>query len=249
MANVPENNLRGIHLFTNLPPEEVASLETRCKCTQYPAGAQILERETDNRDVYFVVRGSVRIVNYSTSGREIALATVEAGSYFGELSAVDGQRRSANVVAVTDCTVATITPAVFSRLLVKHPTVAMHVLQRLAGIVRVADDRIMDLSTLRAVQRVYVELLRLTDRDVAVPDLWVIRPMLSHSEIASRASTTRETVARVLGQLAHAGIVERKSKALYIRDKDRLERLAELSAPDGMVTPKTKAPSDLTATD
>jgi len=102
---------------------------------------------------------------------------------------------------------------------------------------------------LRAVQRVYVELIRLTDRDVAVPDLWVIRPMLSHSEIASRASTTRETVARVLGQLAHAGIVERKSKALYIRDKERLERLAELSSPDGMVTPKTKAPSDMTVPD
>ena len=240
MTKTSENSLRGIRLFMNLPTEEVSSLESRCKWTQYPAGTQILERETDNRDVYFVVRGSVRIVNYSTSGREIALATIEAGSYFGELSAVDGQRRSANVVAATDCTVATITPAIFGRLLVKHPTVAMDVLQRLASIVRVADDRIMDLSTLRAVQRVYVELLRLTDSDVAVPNLWVIRPMLSHSEIASRASTTRETVARVLGQLAHAGVVERKSKALYIRDKERLERLAELSSPEGMVAPKTQ---------
>ena len=249
MAKSPDNNLRGIQLFVNLPPEEVASLESRCKWTQYPAGKQILERETDNRDVYFVVRGSVRIVNYSTSGREIALATIEAGSYFGELAAVDGQRRSANVIAATDCLLASITPVVFSRLLVKHPTVAMHVLQRLAGIVRVADDRIMDLSTLRAVQRVYVELLRLTDSDVAVPDLWVIRPMLSHSEIASRASTTRETVARVLGQLAHAGIVERKSKALYIRDKERLERLAELSSPEGMVAPKTQSLSDMTTSD
>ena len=240
MTKTSENSLRGIRLFMNLPTEEVSSLESRCKWTLYPAGTQILERETDNRDVYFVVSGSVRIVNYSASGREIALATIEAGSYFGELSAVDGQRRSANVVAATDCSVATITPAIFNRLLVKHPTVAMDVLQRLASIVRVADDRIMDLSTLRAVQRVYVELLRLTDSDVAVPNLWVIRPMLSHSEIASRASTTRETVARVLGQLAHAGVVERKSKALYIRDKERLERLAELSSPEGMVAPKTQ---------
>lgn len=247
MPKPVEKTLRGIQLFVNLPPEEIASLETRCKWAHHAAGEQILDRDSDNRDVYFVVAGSVRIVNFSTSGREIALATIEAGSYFGELSAIDGQRRSANVVAITECDLATITPAVFSRLLVKHPTVAMHVLQRMAGIIRVADDRIMDLSTLRAVQRVYVELLRLTDRDVAVPDLWVIRPMLSHSEIASRASTTRETVARVLGQLAHAGIVERKSKALYIRDKDRLERLAELSAPEGMVAPKVSAHPDMNA--
>ncbi len=249
MPKSADRTLRGIQLFVNLPPEEVAALETRCKWNSYPAGGQILERDTDNRDVYFVVHGSARIVNFSTSGREIALATIEAGSYFGELSAIDGQRRSANVVAVTDCSVATITPAVFSRLLIKHPTVAMHVLQRMAGIIRVADDRIMDLSTLRAVQRVYVEFIRLTDRDIAVPELWVIRPMLSHSEIASRASTTRETVARVLGQLAHAGIVERKSKALYIRDKERLERLAELSSPEGMVLPKVAGFPDMNVAD
>lgn len=249
MSKSADKSLRGIQLFVNLPPEEVTALESRCKWNTYPAGGQILERDSDNRDVYFVVSGSVRIVNFSTSGREIALATVDEGSFFGELSAVDGQRRSANVVAVTDCAVASITPAVFSRLLVKHPTVAMHVLQRMAGIIRVADDRIMDLSTLRAVQRVYVELLRLTDRDVAVPDLWVVRPMLSHSEIASRASTTRETVARVLGQLAQAGIVERKSKALYVRDKERLERLAELSSPEGMVMPKVAGPQNLNAVD
>ncbi|NQV81514.1 MAG: Crp/Fnr family transcriptional regulator [Alphaproteobacteria bacterium] len=249
MSTSADKTLRGIQLFVNLPPEEVAALETRCKWSSYPAGGQILERDSDDRDIYFVVAGSVRIVNFSTSGREIALATIEAGSYFGELSAIDGQRRSANVVAVTACSVATITPMVFSRLLVKHPTVAMHVLQRMAGIIRVADDRIMDLSTLRAVQRVYVELIRLTDRDIAVPELWVIRPMLSHSEIASRASTTRETVARVLGQLAHAGIVERKSKALYIRDKERLERLAELSSPEGMVTPRVTALPDMNVAD
>lgn len=113
----------------------------------------------------------------------------------------------------------------------------MRVLQRLANIVRVADDRIMDLSTLRAVQRVYVELLRLTGPDSAVPNLWVIRPMLSHSEIASRANTIRETVARVLGQLALGKIVERKGKALYIRDRVRLELLAEATAPEALVHP------------
>ena len=68
----------------------------------------------------------------------------------------------------------------------------------------------MDLSTLKAVQRVYVELLRRTKRDTAVPDLWVIRPMPSHSLIASLAGTTRETVARVVSNLSDAKIVEKK---------------------------------------
>ena len=227
-----ERSLAGIKLLVNLPPDELLMVEQRCRWWRFAPGEQIIDRDSDNRDVFFVVGGQVRIVNFSTSGREIAYATIEPGSYFGELSAIDGQRRSANVVAVTDCDLASISPAIFLKLLVKHPSVAMSVLQRLAGIVRISDDRIMDLSTLRAVQRVYVELLRLTQPDAAVKNLWVIRPMLSHSEIASRASTTRETVARVLGQLANAGIVERKHRALYIRDKDKLEKLAENTGPE-----------------
>ena len=121
----------------------------------------------------------------------------------------------------------------FLKLLVKHSPVSMKVLQRLTNIVRTSNDRIMDLTTLKAVPRVCRELMRLTKPDAAVAELLVIRPILSHNEIASRASTTRERVARVLGQLATRGIVERKNKALYIRDIDRLEKLA--SGADGDV--------------
>jgi CRP-like cAMP-binding protein len=246
-VKVPERSLSAVALFEGLPAAEVEGLESRCNWSHFAAGEQIIDRDSDNRDVFFVVRGTVQIVNFSTSGREIAFANVEAGGYFGELSAIDGQPRSASVVAVTDCDIGTITPIVFTRILVRNSTVAMRVLQRLANIIRISDDRIMNLSTLRAVQRVYVELLRLTAPDAAVPNLWVIRPMLSHSEIASRASTTRETVARVLGQLALGKIVERKGKALYIRDRTKLERLAESTAPETYVPSRGPAESRVEA--
>lgn len=232
LPDTRERSLAGVRLLANLPPDELSTVEQRCRWWGFAPGEQIIDNDSDNRDVFFVVSGQVRIVNFSPSGRKIAFATIEPGSYFGELSAIDGQRRSDNVVAVTDCELASVSPATFLKLLVKHPLVAISVLQRLATIVGVSDDRFMDLSMLRAVQRVYIELLRLTQPDPAVKNLWVIRPMLSHSEIASRASTTRETVARVLGQLAHAGILERKHRALYIRDKDKLEKLAENTGPE-----------------
>jgi CRP-like cAMP-binding protein len=201
-------------------------IESRCQWSRFKAGEDIIDRDSENRDVYLVVEGRVRIVNFSSTGREIAYANTAAGGYFGELAAIDGNRRSAAVVAVEDCLLAALSPGVFLKLLVKHPSVSMKVLQRLTNIVRTSNDRIMDLSTLKAVERVCRELLRLTKPDAAVAELRVIRPMLSHNEIASRASTTRETVARVIGQLSTRGIVERKHKALYIRSVERLERLA-----------------------
>lgn len=189
-------------------------IESRCQWSRFKAGEDIIDRDSENRDVYLVVEGRVRIVNFSSTGREIAYANTAAGGYFGELAAIDGNRRSAAVVAVEDCLLAALSPGVFLKLLVKHPSVSMKVLQRLTNIVRTSNDRIMDLSTLKAVERVCRELLRLTKPDAAVAELRVIRPMLSHNEIASRASTTRETVARVIGQLSTRGIVERKHKAL-----------------------------------
>ncbi len=90
----------------------------------------------------------------------------------------------------------------------------------------------MDLSTLGAVQRVYLEILRLAKLDAATQSHWVVWPIPTQVTIAGRASTSRETVARAVAQLGGAGIVGRKHKTLYIRNKGKLEELAAVFDPD-----------------
>ena len=85
----------------------------------------------------------------------------------------------------------------------------------------------MDLSTLSTVRSIHVDLLRRVIPDIVAPKNWVVRPVPTQSEIASRASTTHETVSRAMNQLAVAGVVERKGRSLYVRDRDR--RLAEFA--------------------
>ena len=103
----------------------------------------------------------------------------------------------------------------------------MEVMTRLARIVRAADERIMDLSTLAAHNRVQAELLRQVRRQAADANRGRISPIPVHSDIASRVSTTRETVARVLNDLARRGIVERTKQSLVIHDIAMLEMLVE----------------------
>lgn len=83
----------------------------------------------------------------------------------------------------------------------------------------------MDLSTLGAVQRVYQQLLRMAQPEEEDGE-WCIRGLPTHKAIASLASTTRETVARSMSQLATAGIVERRGRTLHVLDRTTLERLA-----------------------
>ena len=120
-----------------------------------------------------------RMSKFSFSGREIALATIGEGGYFGELSAVDQQPRSASVLAAENSMVAALGRDNFIDLIRRYPEVALRVLNRLAQIVRNCDERIMDLSTLGAVQRVYVELLRLAKPGPEVSSQWSIDPLNS----------------------------------------------------------------------
>ena len=101
-------------------------------------------------------------------------------------------------------------------------------MRRLTSIVRHATDRIMELSTLGANNRVHAELLRqarAVGRDNS--GKVVLRPIPVHSDIASRVSTTRETVARVLNELARGHIIRRERDALVVLDLTRLKALVE----------------------
>ncbi|HJP23501.1 MAG: Crp/Fnr family transcriptional regulator, partial [Alphaproteobacteria bacterium] len=227
MTEIDDRALAKINLFDSLTPEEVEKLQRRSAWRRFVPNEQILDRMSANQEVFFVVEGAVRVVNYSLTGREVAYATVRAGGYFGELAAIDGEPRSASVVATEDCLLIKLPPNVFIELLQSYPQISLEVMRRLTQIVRRCDNRIMDLSTLTAIRRVYIELLRLCEPDTASPGGFIIRPLPTHSDIAARASTTRETVGRVIGQLAGDGIVERKPRTLFIRDRDRLELLAE----------------------
>ena len=221
------SRLANIELLDGLSNEAKLSVEKRCRWRRFEAGEQILEKGNSGRDVYLVTKGSLQVVNYSMTGREIGLAHLSAGSFFGELSAIDGELRSASVVALETCLLASLSPKSFIDEIIGHPKLAVRVLQRLAGIVRSCDERIMDLSTLGAVNRVYRQLLHLAEESPKEAGIWLIRNLPTQKAIAAMASTTRETVARSISQLATGGIVERKGRVLYLLDRDRIEKLVD----------------------
>jgi CRP/FNR family cyclic AMP-dependent transcriptional regulator len=221
------HSLDAIALLGPLDARERASVARQCAWRRYREDEQIIDHMSETHDVCFVVTGRVRVVMHSLSGREISFDDVEAGGYFGELSAIDGKPRSASVVALAETLVAFMPPRLFREIVVGHPDIALSVMQRMAAIIRRATGRIMDLSTLGANNRVHAELLRLAKPNLRADNTAAIVPIPIHSDIASRVSTTRETVARVLGDLARSGIVVRESNGLSIRDYARLEAMVE----------------------
>jgi len=222
-----DHSLAGSKMLATIDRAAITKLETLCMWKVAHEGEPIVTRDSDSRDVFFVVKGRCRIVNYSPSGREVAFAIAGPGDYFGEMAAIDGLPRSATVVALEDCVLASVTPQIFKDLIEQNPKVSFVVMEKLVRIVRTSDDRIMDLATLSAYQRVYSELLKLMKPDPVRAGSWLIYPLPTQAQIAAQASTTRETVARVLSHLSGDGIAERKSKTLYVRQVERLKQLCE----------------------
>jgi CRP/FNR family transcriptional regulator, cyclic AMP receptor protein len=149
------------------------------------------------------------------------------GRYFGQLAALDNQPRSANVIAVEDSVLASLSQGPFKDLLLIYPEIALKLLVEMAQIIRTSTDRIMDLSTIGANNRVHAEILRLAQEDMLDDNTAKIEPVPIHSDVASRVSTTRETVARVFSDLAKRELIERKGNALIIHDLELLQDMVE----------------------
>jgi len=227
MAERTDHTLENVPLFAGLTDSEREKYAKLVGWRIYSPDEQIIDRQDESCEVFFVVSGRVRIVNYSLSGREISFDDLSEGTFFGELAAIDNLPRSASVVALSECLIASMAPNAFIELVSGDPERALAIMRRLAHVIRTATDRIMDLSTLGANNRVHAELLRLARVGASDGGSAEISPVPIHSDIASRVSTTRETVARVISDLTRKGVLARRGDALQVKDIDVLEDMVQ----------------------
>ncbi|AMN39524.1 Crp/Fnr family transcriptional regulator [Rhodoplanes sp. Z2-YC6860] len=225
--------LARIGLFRSLIQPVIQKLDTQCIWRRVPAKEWIIDYHDESNDVFFVVSGAARVKIQALSGREALLREINAGEYFGELAAIDGQPRSSGIVAVTDVTVAQMPAAVFREVLHEHPDICDQVMTLMAQQIRNLVTRVHEFTSLDAKYRIYAELLRLSKPVAGHPDRALVSPPPAHTELAARVSIRREAVAREIKALERAGIIGRRPGALVLVDTSRLRQMiAEASEAD-----------------
>ena len=219
--------LKKVQLLQGLSQERLEILAHQCNWRRVEPGQVIVARNSPDRDVHFVVSGRVRVTSFSAGGRQVTFRDEEAGDMIGDLAALDGQPRSADVLALEDVLVASLTPEHFRALIASEPLVRERVLQRLAGLVRMLSQRVIDLSTLGVQNRIHAELLRLARASDADGNRVRLEPAPKHADIASQVSTYREQVTRELSALTKQGLLQKDGAALVLTDVARLARIVE----------------------
>lgn len=217
--------LERIEIFRDLDPREIERLTQRMNWRNYKANQQIIGHQEASTDVYFMVSGTVRVILFSSAGKEVAFRDIHAGECFGEFAAIDGAPRSANVIALTEVMIGSVSAETFRTILQEFPPVSMAMLTYLTGMVRSLSERIFEFSTLAVKNRIHSELLRLARESGHDGGTARISPAPTHADIASRISTHREAVTRELNELTKSGLISRDGRTLIVSDLAELERL------------------------
>ena len=210
--------LRRVPLFAELSEAEIARLGDIARDRSYPKNSVILFEDDPGDSLYVVVTGLVKVVLIGEDGREVILSVLKEGDFFGEMSLIDDQPRSAHVIAMEDSNLLVVRREDFQHRLREAPGIAVGMLRAMSRRLREADEKIGGLVLLDVNGRVAKLLLSMADENDGVH----ITRRVTHHTIAQMVGSSRETVSRTMRELADRGHIEVTRKAITIRNRAAL---------------------------
>ena len=220
-------NLSAIPLFRDLEPVRLTELSQRCSWRSYQENELVIDYEEDSRDVRFILSGRARIIVRIATGKEMILAEMSDGDYFGEIAAIDNSGRSANVTALSKSNMCIMPQSVFLEVLDTSKEVNRRVMKMLATRVRLLNGRLAEHSFLQTRHRLYCELLRLSRPRMGKPDQRSISPPPTQKELAARIGTRREVVSREIARMKRAEVLDKTTGALVLLDVAKLNAMID----------------------
>lgn len=222
--------LKGVDLFSSLTNEQLESLARLVILQQYEKDETIiLEDDESVQALFLIAEGEVKVYMTGMDKRETILTLLGKGDFFGEMSMIDGEPRSASVKAVSHSEVLIIRREHFIQQVRATPDLAMSLMVEMSRRLRKANRQIGSLAMLTVYGRIAGTILNLVEeRGVRIHGengkmVTVIRNRPTQKQLAEMSGTTRETVSRVLSQLQKKGTLSLAGKDLIILEEDDLK--------------------------
>ena len=211
--------LKSVNIFSDLSDSELKSIQELCKTRKYPKNSMIILEEEMGDVVFIVMSGTVKITRVNDEGKEVILAMLGSGEVFGEMAILDGESRSANVLAQENCILVVISSEDFIRILKSNFKVSFGLMSELAKKIRKSDLQIEALSLSDAEHRIGVSILSLAeDMGVIRNGKVTIQNLPFQQDIANMAGTSRETVSRVMKTFEDRNLILKEGHTVIIPD-------------------------------
>jgi len=214
----------GVPFFDGLDPGQAEAHERHCARRRFSEGELIVDFEDPSTDVYFIVAGDVRVLIRTAAGKEMIFGDLGPGQFFGEMAAIDGARRSANVSALTNAELLVAPAAAFKEIIYSQPAICDRLLRILTNRVRDLDMRLFERSVLDLRHRLYAELLRLAQPRKGAAGQMIVSPPPFQHDLAARIGCRREQVSRELTAMIEEGLAEKARGGLVLPRATELEK-------------------------
>ncbi len=196
--------LQNFNLLQEMDETSMEMMDQKSKMKNSSKREIIYFPEERSDTIYMLKEGKVKISRVSEDGKKMTLHLIGPGEIFGE-SAILGQEKRENIAEVVeDAVICSINRTMFQEMLVNNPKMNLSINKFIGLRIRKIQAHIEDLVFKDAKERVVAFLERYTKTfGKKMIDGWIVRPFLTHQEIADLTATSRQTVNTILNDLVN----------------------------------------------
>jgi CRP/FNR family cyclic AMP-dependent transcriptional regulator len=208
--------LRHLPIFSRVPDEALEKIARIAHHRRVSRGVTLVHAGDHTDSLYVLINGSIKVMNTNEEGREVILAILGPGEFFGEMGMIDGSPRSATIVSTEPCELLTITKEDFRHVLSENFEITLQIMKSLVHRLREADRKIESLALQDVHGRVGKLLLDFSD---IKGGRRIVTRKLTKQDIAKMVGASREMVSRVMKDLEARGFYSLDGSTIVIRQE------------------------------
>ena len=214
-------------LFTGLTAAELTGVVASASLRRLNKGATIFTQGSAAERAHILLEGRIRILQTDEDGAQVIMRFIGPGETFGTVGLFTDHFYPAHAVCVTDCVEISWTEADLLELMARHALIAMNLVKIIGARLQEAQDRLRELATQRAEQRIARALLRLAEQaGHSTESGTAIDFPLSRKDLAEMCGATLHTVSRTLTAWEKSGTVTTHHQRIIIRELAEIRRRA-----------------------
>jgi CRP/FNR family transcriptional regulator, cyclic AMP receptor protein len=218
--------LRRSRLFARLGDSEIDAILAHATVVRQAEGDQIFAKGDPGNSMMAVIKGRVMISSPSPDGRQVVLTVMREGDVFGEIALLDGNERTADATAMSDCEMLVVPRRSLFALLERRPDLCIDLLIVLCERLRTTNEQVEDLAFLDLEARIAKVLVRLADENGGRSAGGPVGVKISQRALGELVGGSRESVNKHLQDWKRSGIIALEKGSIVIRDVAALAALA-----------------------
>ncbi len=215
-----------IDIENTIKTDKSVESEFNVRKLKFKKGDYIYQPDENSDTIYFIFSGKIKLGTYRDNDKEIISAILQKGDVFGEISIIEGLKRKDFALAAEESEVSAFSQEDLKKLMSSNASVGLLFMKIMGNRVMELENKLESLvfkdSRTRIIEFLLLSLHKSGQR---IGYEWVLRNFITHQDIASITSTSRQTVTTVLNDLRNENIIHFDRKRLLVRDLEKLKSL------------------------